>query len=222
VRRFLVGSEWMRRELSINGIPEDRIEIVPPIPAALADIRPVPPSDAPEILFVGQVIRGKGVDLLLRALSGVSLPWHATVVGTGNHLEACKKLAVELGIEERVRFAGWVSHGELTPFYANAALTVVPSRWPEPFGMVGIEAMARGRPVVGFAVGGIPDWLEDEVTGLLVPEADTGAMAAAIGRLLGDQSLQLRLGEAAVRRVSERYQPSAYLDRLMQVLEEVI
>jgi glycosyltransferase involved in cell wall biosynthesis len=219
VRRFLVGSEWMRRELVINGIPPERIEIVPPIPAALAEIRSVPPSDAPELLFVGQVIRGKGVDLLLRSLVQVSEPWHATVVGTGNHLDTCRKLARDLGIEERVHFAGWVPHHELTRFYVDAALTVVPSRWPEPFGMVGIEAMARGRPVVGFAVGGIPDWLEDEVTGLLVPEADTDAMAIAIGRLLGDAALRRRLGEAGVRRVRERYQPSAYLKRLMQILE---
>jgi glycosyltransferase involved in cell wall biosynthesis len=219
VRRFLVGSEWMRRELVINAIPEEKIEIIPPIPAALAEIRCAPPSDAPEILFVGQLIRGKGVDLLLRALAEVPPPWHATVVGTGNHLETCKRLARDLKVEERVHFAGWVPHGELTRFYTDAELTVVPSRWPEPFGMVGIEAMARGRPVVGFAVGGIPDWLEDEVTGLLVPEADTAAMAAAIGRLLGDRSLRLRLGEAAVQRVRERYQPSAYLKRLMQILE---
>jgi glycosyltransferase involved in cell wall biosynthesis len=219
VRRFLVGSEWMRRELVINGIPSESVEIVPPIPAALADIQTVPPSDAPEILFVGQVIRGKGVDLLLRALAEVPPPWHATVVGTGNHLDACRKLARQLGIDERVDFAGWVPHGELTRFYVDAALTVVPSRWPEPFGMVGIEAMARGRPVVGFAVGGIPDWLEDEVTGLLVPEADTGALATAIGRLLGDRSLRLRLGETAAQRVRQRFQPSAYLARLMQILE---
>ncbi len=219
VRRFLVGSEWMRRELVVNGIPAERVEIVPPIPAALGEIRSVPPSDAPEVLFVGQVIRGKGVDLLLRALAQVSPPWHATVVGTGNHLDTCKDLAKDLEIEERVHFAGWVPHDELTPFYVDAALTVVPSRWPEPFGMVGIEAMARGRPVVGFAVGGIADWLEDEVTGLLVQEADTVAMAAAIGRLLGDAALRLRLGEAAVQRVRERYQPSGYLKRLMQILE---
>jgi len=219
VRRFLVGSEWMRRELAINGIPGDRIDIVPPIPAALGALQSNPPSSAPEILFVGQVIRGKGVDLLLQALAQVPPPWHATVIGTGNHLENCVKLAQELKIADRVHFAGWVPHQELTSFYANAALTAVPSRWPEPFGMVGIEAMARGRPVVGFAVGGIPDWLEDGVTGLLVPEADTGAMANAINRLLRDNELRVELGEAAVRRVRERYQPQVYLQRLVQILE---
>ena len=219
IRCFLVGSEWMRRELAVNGIPREKIEIVPPIPAALANICRVPPSNSPEILFVGQVIRGKGVDLLLQALHKVAPPWHATVVGEGNHLEACQRLAQQLGIAERVRFAGWIPHGELRPLYEGAAVAVVPSRWPEPFGMVGIEAMARGRPVVGFAVGGICDWLEDGVTGLLVGEADTDGLASAIERLLRDEPLRIRFGEAAARRVQERYQPQAYLQQLCRILE---
>ena len=222
VRSFMVGSRWMQRELEINGIPADKIEIVPPIPAALGEIRPVAPADSQEILFVGQVIRGKGVDLLLRALHHLSSPWHATVVGTGNHLDSCKELAKDLGIDERVHFAGWIPHQELPPLYGNAALTAVPSRWPEPFGMVGIEAMARGRPVVGFAVGGIPDWLEHEKTGLLIAEADTAAMAMAIDRLLKNTDLRNKLGEAAARRVQQRYQPQLYLQQLMHILEKVV
>lgn len=222
VRCFMVGSEWMHRELEINGIPADKIEIVPPIPAALGEMRPVVPADSQEILFVGQVIRGKGVDLLLRALQHVSSPWHATVVGTGNHLESCKRLATELGINEHVHFAGWVPHQELEPLYANAAMMVVPSRWPEPFGMVGIEAMARGRPVVGFAVGGIPDWLEHGKTGFLVAEADTAAMAEAIERILENRDLRSKLGEAAAQRVQQRYQPQLYLQQLMRILEKIV
>jgi glycosyltransferase involved in cell wall biosynthesis len=217
----MVGSDWMRGELEINGIPGEKIEIVPPIPAAMGEVHSAPLSAAPEILFVGQVIRGKGVDLLLHALAKIPPPWHATVVGTGNHLQSCKKLAHELEIEERVHFAGWVAHQDLTPIYAKAALTVVPSRWPEPFGMVGIEAMARGRPVVGFAVGGIPDWLEDGVTGFLVPEADTGAMARAIERLLRNSELRTEFGEAAMQLVRKKYQPQSYLQQLMQILERV-
>ena len=220
VRRLMVGSRWMERELVMNGLDPERVAIVPPIPAALADAQPVPPSREPEVLFVGQVIRGKGVDLLLKALVGVPDDWHATIVGTGNHLEACRALAGELKIAERVTFAGWVPHQDLESYYGRAAVCVVPSRWPEPFGMVGVEAMARGRPVVAFAVGGIPDWLADGVTGLLAPEADTGALGAAIASLLGDRERAAALGAAGLARVRAEFQPAHYLDRLMVILAE--
>lgn len=218
VRRLMVGSRWMRDELIMNGIDPAKVAIVPPIPAALAEARPIPPSDEPEVLFVGQVIRGKGVDLMLRALAVVPSPWHATIVGTGNHLDACKALAAELGIAERVDFAGWVRHTDLESYYARAAVCVVPSRWPEPFGMVGVEAMARARPVVGFAVGGIPDWLADGVTGLLAPAADTAVLGAAIASLLADRERADVLGRGGLARVRAEFQPGLYLDRLMDIL----
>jgi glycosyltransferase involved in cell wall biosynthesis len=218
----MVGSRWMERELIINGLDPGQVAIVPPIPASLAQARPIPASGQSEILYVGQVIRGKGVDLLLRALKGVPGDWHATVVGTGNHLETCRTMAETLGIAARVSFAGWVPHDALAPYYGRAAVCVVPSRWPEPFGMVGVEAMARGRPVVGFAVGGIPDWLEDGVTGILAPEADTGALGGAIASLLADPKRAAALGKAGLERVRERYQPNQYLDRLMQILGEAV
>jgi glycosyltransferase involved in cell wall biosynthesis len=222
VRRLMVGSRWMERELIVNGLDPARIAIVPPIPAALAQSRPLPASGQPEVLFVGQVIRGKGVDLLLRALTRVPGNWHTTIVGTGNHLDTCRALAETSGISEHVTFSGWVPHDALEPYYARAAVCVVPSRWPEPFGMVGVEAMARGRPVIGFAVGGIPDWLNDGVTGILVPEADTAALGAAIARLLADPRRAAELGQAGLARVRERFQPDQYLDRLMQILREAL
>lgn len=220
VRRLMVGSRWMERELVMNGLDPERVAIVPPIPAALADAQPVPPSRELEVLFVGQVIRGKGVDLLLKALAGVPGDWHATIVGMGNHLEACRALAGELKLAERVTFTGWIPHQDLESYYGRAAVCVVPSRWPEPFGMVGVEAMARGRPVVAFAVGGIPDWLADGVTGLLAPEADTGALGTAIASLLGDRERAAALGAAGLARVRAEFQPAHYLDRLMVILAE--
>jgi glycosyltransferase involved in cell wall biosynthesis len=210
----------MQRELVMNGLNPERVAIVPPIPAALAAAKPLPPSQDPEILFVGQVIRGKGVDLLLKALAGVPGDWHLTLVGTGNHLDSCRALAGELKIAERVTFAGWVPHQALEPYYARAAVCVVPSRWPEPFGMVGVEAMARGRPVVAFAVGGIPDWLAEGVGGILAPEADTAALGAAIGNLLSDRGRAAALGQAGQERVRAEFQPAQYLDRLMTIMKE--
>ena len=87
--------------------------------------------------------------------------------------------------------------------------------------MVGIEAMARGRPVVGFAAGGIPDWLEHGVTGLIAPEADTQALGANIDRLLRDPVLAQQLGAQAAQRVQERYQPGTFVDGMTHLLSRI-
>lgn len=221
-RAFLVGSRWMRDELVMNGIKADRIHILPPVPSSLAQARPLPPSDRPIIVFVGQVIRGKGVDLLLRALARIrDLEWQARIIGDGNHLDACKHLADRLEIADRVFFLGQVPHEELEGHYRDACFTVVPSRWPEPFGMVGIEAMARGRAVVGFAAGGICDWLKHKFNGLAVPPADIEGLAAAMRRLLANREYAARLGRAAAEHVQRRYSHQDFIRRLQSILKEI-
>lgn len=219
MRRYIVGSRWMREQLEKNGFPAGRIDVVHPIPRVLEGLQPFAPSGQQEILYVGQVIRGKGVDLLLRALARLDRPWRTTIVGDGNHLQACRDLASELGIGDRVRFTGWVDHEALGAFYSAACFAVVPSRWPEPFGMVGPEAMARGRPVVAFSAGGIPDWLADGVSGLLVPPGDVQGLAAAMGRLLADPGLAAHMGQAAARQVRNHLSHRGYLDSLKRSLE---
>lgn len=214
VRAFIAISRWMRDELVMNGIKPEKIHLIHPIPAALDKVEPLPPADGWEILFVGQVIRGKGVDLMIRALAEVRGDWHATVVGDGHQLDECRALANELGLARRIEFTGWIDHEALQSYYARALFTVVPSRWPEPFGMVGVEAMARARPVVAFAAGGIPDWLDDGETGRLVPAADTSAMATAMQTLLDDPAATAELGRKASTRVAERFGHQAYLEQI--------
>ena len=221
VRRFIVGSRYMKKELETNGISGGKIVIIHPVPAALKAPVAHPPSEAPEVLFVGQVIRGKGVDLMLKALSCLNGEWRASIVGEGNHLDACKSLAKQLDISARVNFTGWIQHHELDRYYSSARLLVVPSRWPEPFGMVGIEAMARGRPVVAFGVGGIPDWLDHASTGFLVPPADIPAMTSAIQRLLDDPSLAGEMGRAGVLHTQRAFSHQAYLDQIKQQMEQL-
>jgi glycosyltransferase involved in cell wall biosynthesis len=210
---LLVGSAAMRDELVMNGFPAERVEILPPV-VRMAE-RPMPPMP-PEnrILYVGQLIRGKGVDLMLRALTHVKSDFQLTIAGTGNARARLEQLSGKLGLDGKVKFAGWVSPQGLGEYYAGAKLVVVPSRWPEPFGMIGLESMHYGRPVVAFRVGGIPDWLEDGDTGLLAPEQDVRAMAQAIDRLLGDLQLCRKLGVQAQERVRERFSFERYLDRM--------
>jgi glycosyltransferase involved in cell wall biosynthesis len=216
--RLLVGSKWMKGMMRTNGFREDQVEIVAPVPRGL-EREPQAVSEAPLVLYVGQVIRGKGVDLLLRALADVRREFRCVIVGTGNHLPGCVALARSLGIADRVTFVGWVPHDRLADYYAQARAVAVPSRWAEPFGMVGLEAMWASRPVVGFAVGGIPDWLADGETGFLVAERDTRAFAHGLEELLSDPALAARMGAGGWARAREHFRHDAFIARTEEILE---
>jgi glycosyltransferase involved in cell wall biosynthesis len=211
--RLLVGSSFMMDELLQNGFPAGKVHILPPVvPLESATVSQVPTD--PVILCVAQLIRGKGVDLLLHALGQVACGFQCVVVGAGNAEQTLKELCHKLGLQDRVHFQGWVGNDAIGQFYERARVVAVPSRWPEPFGMIGLEAMNHGRPVVGFDVGGIPDWLEHEVTGLLVHEQDTASFALALERILQDKELANRLGHTALQHVRERFSFARYLERM--------
>ncbi len=210
---LLVGSRFMQDELLTNGFPRERVHILPPV-VRMQEIDTGPVPEDPNVLCVGQLIRGKGMDLLLHAAAEIRRPFTLRIAGTGNALAKLEALRDELGLGGRVEFTGWVPPAETGALYEAAKVVVVPSRWPEPFGMVGLEAMWRGRPVVAFAVGGIPDWLEDGDTGFLVDEQDTGAMARRLELLLDDTEMARALGANARERVRQRFSFDGYLDEL--------
>ena len=220
--QLVVASRFMRRQLVNNGCEPQRIELLAPVPRRSAREEATADAGGPtrgsEILFVGQLIRGKGCDLLLRALTKTATVLPVRILGDGNARQQLEALAGRLGISERVRFSGWVDNARLGDFYRRSRLVVMPGRWPEPFGLVGLEAMACGRPVVAFDVGGVRDWLEPDRTGLLVAEQDVDSLASAIDRLCTDDALAERLGRAARRSYHRRFLFQPYIQRLEGVL----
>lgn len=217
---FIVASQAMHDELAANGIKPEQIVTIPPIPKSLNECRASPLPLEPRILFVGQIIRGKGVDLLLHAMHKIRVPCSLTIVGEGNHKSACMQIASKLGLADRVEFVGWIDHDSLDRFYHDAQMAVVPSRWPEPFGMVGIEAMARGRPVVAFNSGGISDWLSDGLTGLLAEPGNTSDLAEKLQRLLTDRPLREEMASNALREVQSKYSHDNFIQQLFTTMRE--
>lgn len=214
---ILVLSEYLKRQLIINGFPAERIRINNPV--VDQDVpEPCPLPEAPKVLFVGSLIRGKGVDLLLRALSIVSCDFQLDIVGTGAAAGDLRALASKLGLANRVNFVGWVPHDDLPHYYHVARVVAIPSCWPEPFGLTGQEAMRCERPVVAFKVGGIPDWCDDGVTGLIVPEQDIAAYAKALERLLTDYELAQRMGANGLKKAQTQFSFETSLDKLESYL----
>lgn len=215
---YLIGSRFMQEELIMNGFDPEKINCLPPC-VELSDRKPSPVPDSHEILYVGQLIKGKGVDLLLHSLTYISEPFHLTIAGSGNARESLKELTKKLDLDESVDFAGWVSPKELDILYDRCRVLAVPSRWAEPFGMIGLEAMQRGRPVVAFDVGGIPDWLESGITGYTVPEEDVEKFADALNRLLADHHTAQLFGEHGRKKIEAAFSFENYLDHLSQTLK---
>jgi glycosyltransferase involved in cell wall biosynthesis len=215
---LVAGSRYSADQLAHNGYPADRIVVIPPVPAAIGRATYLQPGETGRMLFVGQVIRGKGLDLLLDAAARLQGEWRLDVVGEGRQLQECRQQAVRLGIADRVHFAGWVPHTELDEWYRRASFTVVPSRWPEPFGMIGLESMSRGRPVVAFDSGGIRDWLAHEVSGLLVRPGDVDALRHALQQAISTPGLVRRLGYHGARHCLRRFDHGSYLDAMQGAL----
>lgn len=212
--RMLVASEYMRRELLRNGFDPRRIETHAPIPrAAAVDLRSSF-SERNLILFVGQIIRGKGVDLLLRALARMREPFECVILGEGNHRPECEELSRTLGLSDRVSFRGFVPQEELRNFYGNCSAVAFSSVWPEPFGAVGPEVMRYALPVVAFEAGGVEEWLTDGYNGYMVPWGDTAAFAARLDQLMLDKGKARELGENGLRLVTERFDFDRYIGGL--------
>ena len=159
-------------------------------------------NEIPLLLFAGRLIQRKGVNYLLNAMPLILGERQARLVITGDgHCRAeWEALSRELGVADRVEFAGFVSNERLSELFRSCAIYVHPAIHDdrgdtEGLGVVLIEALRNRKPVVASRVGGIVDVIKDEETGLLVPEKDPAAIANAILRLLDDSTLARRLGE---------------------------
>jgi glycosyltransferase involved in cell wall biosynthesis len=213
-QRMVVATDYMKLELLRNGFDPDRIEIHAPVPRT-SEVG-IQSSFSPRnlIIYAGQIIRGKGVDVLLESLAEMTLGFECVVLGEGSHRAYCQALSRELGLENRIQFKGYVPPPELQEYYAEASVAVVSSVWPEPFGAVGLEAMRYGLPVVAFDVGGINEWLIDSHNGFLVPRMDREQFAARISQLLRDKALGRQMGARGRQLVREKYGFTQYIDGL--------
>jgi glycosyltransferase involved in cell wall biosynthesis len=215
---------WLEREVPalagrvctvFNGLGE----VPAPDPAAAAAVRVRLGLREGELLatLAGRINAWKGQDLLVEAMSRLAAgpdgpPLHVAIVGdvfTGQEAlrERLKAQVAASGLGERVHLLPFVA--DIWPVWRASDIAVVPSTEPEPFGMVAIEAMACGLPVVAAAHGGLLDIVEHEVTGLLFPPRSAAALAAALARLAADAALRRRLGAAGAQRQTRHFSLAA-------------
>lgn len=232
----ITNSEHLAGEYRRNGVDRDRVVTLPMPVVEDSEISTPDPAPAPDgrvtLLFAGRMDRLKGgavaIDAMPRVAELLQRPVRLVMVGDGPQRERWEKRAEEMlasrggaksGID--VAFPGWVQDDTLKSWFEAVDLLLVPSLWPEPFGLVGVEAAATGLPAVAFPVGGIPEWLKEGVNGhLTVGRHDAPSLAEAVARAVGDRrhTLALRLGATEVAR---RFAIDRHVERLEAQLARV-
>lgn len=192
------------------GIPRNKISVVhygldEVPPAWSADAPPAVPDEARVVLSLGRLVPQKGHDITLRAFARVRAQQPGLVLailGEGPERERLEALARELGLGESLLLPGRA--GDVAAWLHRAEVFVHPARW-EGFGLVLLEAMLAAVPVVATSVSSIPEIVADAQTGLLVPPDDPDALAAALGRVLGDVTYRRQLGDAGLARARSEF-----------------
>jgi len=223
VHKLIVTSGYMKRELIMAGHKPDHIAVIPPpleLPASNDDFGNH--HNERVVLFVGRMIFSKGVQHLIHAIALLPEYTQLWVVGDGPDKQHSEKLSVDLGLGGRIRFFGWVDYHDIGKIYAKSAVVVVPSLWPEPFGNVGIEAMAYGKPVVAYNVGGISDWLVDGETGYLAAPADAKDLADKIELCLSNPEKAIQMGRTGRQRAETLFSVKEHVAKTLAVYEQAI
>lgn len=224
-RTVCVASHHMRAVMIQNGVPESKVRLLPLFPphGDRELILPVPRPFTNKVLFAGRLTRLKGWTHLVPAIAMASraLARRLTLVlaGDGPDRDRLVRMAAKWSVP--LDFRGWLEPVSLKTVMRQVDLLAVPSLWPEPFGLVGIEAGCVGTPAVAYGVGGIPDWLVPGVSGEMAPADNLHPrlLANAMVRALRDNDHWQRLREAAWRQAGQ-FSRESHMERLHVIFRE--
>lgn len=225
--RFTANSSFTAQRVIQDGCPADKVVLW----TEGVDTRLFAPgrreSGGPvQVLGVGRLVPVKGWDIAFRALARVRFDWHFHLVGRGPEEAGLRALADQLGLRDKITFHGGLPRNRVVEAYQRADLFVLPGRVAtngsvEAQGVVIAEAQASGLPAIVGSLGGMPEGILPEESGILFPAGDVPALARAIERLATDRDLCRRMGETARRNAQERFEQRTLYDRIEQIYGEL-
>jgi len=212
------------------GYPQERFKVIypfvetPPLPKE----KTVSNKNSIKLLFAGQLLFEKGAHIAIEALSNLNklegnLRFHLDIIGTGepNYEERLRKIVDIESLHRYVSFLGFVSREELLRRYSEYDIFLLPSLHLEPFGLVAIESMSRGLPVICSNKGGFLEVIDDNLTGLLFKQGSSEDLARKIKMLVSDEILYQNLRQNAYKRVRAKFDRKRYFGQMEGLLEEV-
>jgi len=210
---YIVPTRFIKQQLIRGGYPGERIEVLPNMATIPAEA-PSPPAGN-YVAYVGRISPEKGIETLLEAARATGLP--VRIAGDPSPMPQLVRSA-----PDNVEFVGRLGQHELPAFYSAARVLVVPSVWFEVFGIVCAEAMGHRLPVIASRIGGLPEVLDDGVTGLLFEPGSSEELAEKIELVWNDDALCQRLGDAGRKRAVGQFSTEIYYERLMDLYNRAL
>ncbi|MBN3945848.1 MAG: glycosyltransferase family 4 protein [Nostoc sp. NMS7] len=222
---FIANSEYVRQELIKNGVPpEQTVTLHCGISVPRTAVAPLSLEvhQNHRILFAGRIVSDKGLEWLLKTLIHTDPEIQLDIAGEGWERSRLEKLANTLRLSNRITWHGWCDRHKLNKLYQESFAVIFPSVWPEPAGLVTLEAYSRYRPVIGSAVGGIPEHLRDGETGILVESNNIKKLADAINELYRDHQKSRHMGEQGYALLMKEFTMNAHVKSLRKIYAKTI
>lgn len=221
--RWIAPSRRAWTRLVHAGVPKDRACVLPYFCSypPRQEPRELPPE--PVVAFVGRVTPSKGIAPFIRAVAVLPQGTQAVIVG---NLDPGKEAwldrqATAHGVRERLEVRPWASRSEVRELLERTTVLAFPSLWPETLGIVGLEALSHGVPVVASDIGGVPEWLEHERNGLLVTPGSVAELGRALASLVADGARNAEMGARGLDTIRERFLPERHVERLVALYREI-
>jgi len=222
ISHYTTYSNFVRDVMIASGIPKEKITVMHAFAEPLMDEgskvlgvgSSVRKNEVPFILFAGRLESYKGVHVLIEALKYLPEHTHIKIVGMGPDEARLKAMA---GKDKRVEFFGFVPGKKLWKMMGKAAVVAVPSIWNEPYGLVALEAMCQGTPIIVAKSGGLPEIIGDSEAGIVVPASDAKGLAKAISAIVDHADRAKTMGKAAYERARVIGDPQAHLAKITEL-----
>ncbi len=215
----MVASNYLKEELIDEGFEAEKIKINPLYTFSPDNIQTLS-SDHNKILFVGQLVTGKGLDILIEAMHLVNPSIKLDICGTGAQEQQYRDLVKQYHLESRVSFSGFVQERDLKLKYQEALAVCIPSRAPETFCLTGLEALKYKTPVIASDVGGMSQWMKHNHNSLSFTSGNIKELAQDIDTLYAHLDLAKRLGEQGYDDVNAHYLPYHHINTLLRIFSD--
>ena len=217
--RVIAPSSYAASRFVQAGFSTDRVNVLPYFCPIIPEETPRPLPDQQNIVFLGRLSENKGVRYFIEALGLLPETVRGLVVGNLNsaRTQELQSLATQSNCHDRLEMRAWAGRDEIRSIIKNASLLVFPSTWAETLGIVGLEALACGVPVVASDIGGVREWLQHGENGLLVPPKDKHSLAGAIRDILENPQRAQQMGERGIALVRSKFSVGHHLNGLLDI-----